>query len=71
MTGILLTEQGVVTETQLVFKEEVHAPLLPGSREHQQTLLPRRQGAEVERLPATGMPLTEVETPTRTEDNRR
>ena len=33
---------------------------IAGTREHQQTVLLRHQCAEVERLPVTGKPLTDV-----------
>lgn len=71
VTIIPVMEEVVVTETRLVLKEELHVRRIAETREHQQTVLLRRQRAEVERLPATGKPLADTENPTRTEDNQR
>jgi len=64
VTVIPVIEEVVVTETRLVLREELHVRRIPGTREHQQTVLLRRQRAEVERLPATGMPITDATTAT-------
>lgn len=71
VTIIPVMEEVVVTETRLVLKEELHVRRVVDTREHEQTVLLRRQRAEVERLPATGRPITNVETPTNTEDDKR
>jgi len=64
VTIIPVMEKVVVTETRLVLKEELHVRRVAGTREHQQTVLLRRQRAGVERLPATGKPISSVETST-------
>jgi len=71
VTIIPVMEEVVVTETRLVLKEELHIRRVAETREHQQTVLLRRQRAEVERLPATGKPITDTKAPTPTEENPR
>lgn len=71
VTIIPIMEEVVVTETRLMLKEELHVRRVVDTREHQQTVLLRRQHAEVERLPATGEPVAEVLTPTRIEEDQR
>jgi len=61
----------VVTETRLVLKEELHIRRVVETREHQQTVLLRRQRAEVERLPPTGKPITDVTTATNIKEDQR
>jgi len=60
VTIIPVMEEVVVTETRLVLKEELHVRRVVEMREHQQTVLLRRQRAEVERLPAAGRPVNNV-----------
>lgn len=57
VTIIPVMEEVVVTEVRLVLKEELHVRRVAETREHQETVLLRRQRAEVERLPATGRPV--------------
>ncbi len=71
VTIIPVMEEVVVTETRLVLKEELHIRRVAETREHQQTVLLRRQRAEVERLPATGKPITDTKAPTPTEEDPR
>ncbi len=71
VTIVPVMEEVVVTETRLVLKEELHIRRVAETREHQQTVLLRRQRAEVERLPATGKPITDTTTPTPTEEDPR
>ena len=71
VTIIPVMEEVVVTETRLVLKEELHVRRIAGTREHQQTVLLRRQRAEVERLPATGKPITDVTTATSIKEDQR
>jgi len=71
VTIIPVMEEVVVTETRLVLKEELHIRRVAETREHQETVLLRRQRAEVERLPATGKPITEVKAPPPTEEDPR
>jgi len=71
VTIIPVMEEVVVTETRLMLKEELHVRRIAETREHQQTVLLRRQRAEVERLPATGKPLNETKTATSIEDTQR
>ena len=68
VTIVPIMEEVVVTETRLVLKEELHIRRIAETREHQQTVLLRRQRAEVEQLPATGKPLTEASIPPRIKD---
>ena len=70
VTIIPVMEEVVVTETRLVLKEELHIRRVPETREHQQTVLLRRQRAEVERLPATGKPMTDVTAATNIKDDQ-
>jgi len=71
VTIIPVMEEVVVTEIRLVLKEELHIRRVAETREHQQTVLLRRQRAEVERLPATGKPITDTKAPTPTKENPR
>jgi uncharacterized protein (TIGR02271 family) len=71
VTIIPVMEEVVVTETRLVLKEELHVRRVIETRGHQQTVLLRRQRAEVERLPAPGKPQTDVTTPTSIEGDQR
>jgi len=71
VTIVPVMEEVVVTETRLVLKEELHIRRVVETREHQETVLLRRQRAEVERLPATGKPVADTTTPTPTEENPR
>lgn len=71
VTIIPVMEEVVVTETRLMLKEELHVRRIAETHEHQQTVLLRRQRVEVERLPATGKPLSEIKTPTNIEDTQR
>jgi stress response protein YsnF len=71
VTIIPVMEEVVVTETRLVLKEELHVRRVAETREHQQTVLLRRQRAEVERLPATGKPIAEATTPTSIKEDQR
>ncbi len=71
VTIIPVMEEVVVTETRLVLKEELHVRRVIETREHQQTVLLRRQRAEVERLPATGRPITDVTTPHPMKEDQR
>ncbi len=64
VTIIPVMEEVIVTETRLMLKEELHVRRVAETREHQQTGLLRRQRAEVERLSATGKPMSNVETST-------
>ncbi len=71
VTIIPVMEEVVVTETRLVLKEELHIRRVAETREHQETVLLRRQRAEVERLPATGKLITNTTTPAPTKENPR
>jgi len=71
VTIIPIMEEVVVIETRLVLKEELHVRRVVETREHQQTVLLRRQRAEVERLPATGRPVSNVADATRIEEDQR
>ena len=71
VTIIPVMEEVVVTETRLVLKEELHIRRVVETREHQQTVLLRRQRAEVERLPPTGKPITDVKTATTIKEDQR
>jgi len=71
VTIIPVMEEVVVTETRLVLKEELHIRRVAETREHQQTVLLRRQRAEVERLPPTGKPITDVTTATTIKEDQR
>jgi len=54
-----------------VLKEELHIRRVVETREHQQTVLLRRQRAEVERLPPTGKPITDVTPATTIKEDQR
>jgi len=71
VTIIPIMEEVVVTETRLMLKEELHVRRVVKTREHQQTVLLRRQRAEVERLPATGRPVSNVADATSIEEDQR
>ncbi len=71
VTIIPIMEEVVVTETRLVLKEELHIRRVAETREHQQTVLLRRQRAEVERLPATGKPITATTPATSIKEDQR
>jgi len=71
VTIVPVMEEVVVTETRLVLKEELYIRRVADTREHQETVLLRRQRAEVERLPVTGKPLSETKTPTSIKDTQR
>jgi len=71
VTIIPIMEEVVVTETRLVLKEELHVRRVVETREHQQTVLLRRQRAEVERLPATGKPVSNVTNATPIKEDQR
>ena len=70
VTIVPIMEEVVVTETRLMLKEELHIRRVVDTREHQQTVLLRRQRAEVEQLPATGKPLSATSIPTHIEDTQ-
>lgn len=71
VTIIPVMEEVAVTATRLVLKEELHVRRVADTREHQETVLLRRQRAEVERLPATGKPVADAATSTPTKENPR
>ena len=70
VTIIPVVEERAVTEIRLVLVEELRVRRLAETREHQQTVLLRRQRAEVDRLPATGRPLGEPSNPISTKDDQ-